>query len=419
MSEIDLPMQTQQPRIFFPGLNILRFYAAVAVIYDHIVERSNYPGLSHYPNLLQPISYLLPSSGNAVTLFFVISGFLITYLLLAERERTGTIAVGKFYIRRILRIWPLYYLIVFFAFFVMPTVFGPNNVVATTGFVFNASDPDFWAKFLFFFFLLPNIPFAYLPTALPAAHLWSIGVEEQFYLIWPWLVRRFKRRLGWVIYGIILFKLVAEFILAAVVLLPGDHHDRLLASTYLFARDWRLEAMAAGAYGAYILFLNKEWLLRIIFHPVVKYGSAAIFIWHVLFYSTLRPAEHFLLTVLYTIVLMNIAANPKPLFRLENRVTGFLGNISYGLYVYHVFVLLAILHVFQDIGYSAAANPLVFNIVLYTLTLSLSILVAGLSYRFFETPFLRLKSRFAIVRSGSTAAPALQPEIAPVTDAAI
>ena len=387
-----------QARIFFPGLNILRFYAALAVIYEHIAERSNYPGLSRYPNLFKPISHALPSAGNAVTLFFVISGFLITYLLLRERERTQTVDVRKFYVRRMLRIWPLYYAITLFAFFLMPVVFGPDNVVSKTGFVFNTSDPDFWVKFLLFFFMLPNILW---PNALPASHLWSIGVEEQFYLLWPWIVRKFKRRLGWMIYAIILFKLVSMAVVVAVVRLPGDHQDTLLATVYYFLRDWRLEAMAAGAFGAYLLFLHKEWLLRLIFSPVVKYGSAALFVWNVLFYDTLLPAQHFLLAVLYTLVIMNVAANPKPLFRFENRVTAFLGNISYGLYVYHVFVLLAILHLFKAVGYTASGNPLVFNAVLYTSVVTLSITVAGLSYRFFETPFLRLKERFTIVRSAT------------------
>jgi len=70
---------------------------------------------------------------------------------------------------------------------------------------------------------------------------------------------------------------------------------------------------------------------------------------------------------------------------LPGRVTGFLGNISFGLYVYHFFVIRAILHVFQDIGYTAVGHPLVYEIVLYSLTLVLSIVIAGLSYRFFET----------------------------------
>jgi peptidoglycan/LPS O-acetylase OafA/YrhL len=140
----------------------------------------------------------------------------------------------------------------------------------------------------------------------------------------------------------------------------------------------------------------------------------------VLFFDSIRPGQEFLLAMLYTVVIMNIAANPKPLFRFENRVTGFLGNISYGLYVYHFFVIRAILRIFKDVGYTADSQPLVFNVVLYALTLILSILIAGLSYRFFETPFLRLKSRFTIVRSGNNAAEpgAPQPDAPPVTDPA-
>ncbi len=393
-------------RIFFPGLNILRFYAAVAVIAEHVATSSNIRGLSHFPNLFEPLTYLFPAGREAVTLFFVISGFLITYLLLAEQEQTGTVSVRKFYIRRMLRIWPIYYLVVILGFFVMPIVFGSHNVISPRGYVFTLSDPDFWPKLGLFMFMLPNVVFALAADFIPAPHLWSIGVEEQFYLIWPLLMKAFRKRIGRVIYAIILAKVVATWAFLYLLKLPGDRNDVLLRLISAFLHDWRLDSIAVGAFCAYMLFLNRTWFLRIVFHPVVKYGSAAIFIWHILFFDTYSPGYLLLLSMLYALVLMNIAANPKPLFRFENRVTGFLGNLSYGIYVYHYLILYALLQVFRLVGFSAEGDPLLFNIAIYGGTLLISIAAAALSYRFIETPFLRLKSRFALVRSGSTAAPA-------------
>src|SRR5215212_2881474 len=107
---------TRESGVHFPGLNGLRFFAAMAVAVSHVELMKQYHDL---PNAYDhPAVYEL--GRLSVTLFFVLSGYLITYLLLAERKATNTIAVRNFYIRRILRIWPLYYLIVLLAFFLFP-----------------------------------------------------------------------------------------------------------------------------------------------------------------------------------------------------------------------------------------------------------------------------------------------------------
>lgn len=89
--------------IHFPGLNNLRFIAAMGVLIFHVELKKQLLGFKFYY-----MHQLINLGDVSVTLFFVLSGFLITYLLLAEREQTGTVAVKKFYTRRILRIWPLY-----------------------------------------------------------------------------------------------------------------------------------------------------------------------------------------------------------------------------------------------------------------------------------------------------------------------
>src|ERR1044071_5481753 len=96
-------------RIYFPGLNGLRFLAASAVIITHVELLKGVLGLpNHWKN---PVLFNL--GGLGVYFFFVLSGFLITYLLLSEKNMTGHISIKKFYFRRIFRIWPIYYLLVF------------------------------------------------------------------------------------------------------------------------------------------------------------------------------------------------------------------------------------------------------------------------------------------------------------------
>src|SRR5690242_10445960 len=102
-----------------PGLNTLRFYAALAVIIEHISIQLSQPSI-----LFHNISFFFVSAQQAVNLFFVLSGFLITYLLLSERQSTNTINIRNFYVRRILRILPLYYWIVFLGLVLFPILFG-------------------------------------------------------------------------------------------------------------------------------------------------------------------------------------------------------------------------------------------------------------------------------------------------------
>src|SRR5687768_1669565 len=102
--------------VFFKGINGLRFFAAFAVIITHIELLKGHFGYIHYWN--EPM--IFHAGGLGVYFFFVLSGFLITYLLLAEKSRFGEISILKFYVRRMLRIWPLYYLIVIIGFFVLP-----------------------------------------------------------------------------------------------------------------------------------------------------------------------------------------------------------------------------------------------------------------------------------------------------------
>ena len=107
--------------IYLPGLNGLRAIAALSVVIAHVSQE----GIADFG---LPRLFDLPMAGYGVTLFFVISGFLITYLLISEIKKTDTVSVSKFYIRRILRIWPIYYLfilisVIVFSLLNSPTIF--------------------------------------------------------------------------------------------------------------------------------------------------------------------------------------------------------------------------------------------------------------------------------------------------------
>lgn len=159
--------------IYLPGLNGLRALAALSVLWAHTFQDTfgnwGIKGLH------------LPLFADGVTLFFVISGFLITFLLLNEWDKTRTIDIPKFYMRRILRIWPIYYGYLLISLLVLWIVGQKADML----------NQQLW----YYLFFAANIPFLSAVRIWPIVHYWSIGVEEQFYLFWPWLVRIGKKNL--------------------------------------------------------------------------------------------------------------------------------------------------------------------------------------------------------------------------------
>src|SRR5262245_42664326 len=174
--------------VYFPGLHGLRFVAAMMVVFSHVELMKDYHG---YANLYSSSMAVYESGRLGVTLFFVLSGFLISYLLLKENEVAGSIAVKKFYGRRTLRSWPPFYLLVILTFVVIPRLsfFAVPKYTA-------ALPVNFRYTFPLYLLLLPQVALSVFNPVPFAEPLWSIGVEEQFYLLWPVLMKYVKRFLG-------------------------------------------------------------------------------------------------------------------------------------------------------------------------------------------------------------------------------
>src|SRR5690606_19639921 len=120
--------------------------------------------------------FLFKNGVLGVNFFFVLSGFLITYLLLVEKDRFKNINIGNFYVRRVLRIWPLFYFCVLFGFVAFPILKEALGEV-----------PDEPARLPFYLAFLSNFDVVYnaSPDASVLGILWSVSIEEQFYLVWP------------------------------------------------------------------------------------------------------------------------------------------------------------------------------------------------------------------------------------------
>jgi peptidoglycan/LPS O-acetylase OafA/YrhL len=378
-------------KVYFPNLNGIRFIAAFLVIIHHIEQIKRVFGLEN--NWSNPVVEIIGKLG--VVLFFVLSGFLITYLLLVEKSKTGTIAVKEFYMRRILRIWPLYYLIVGLSFLVfsqLPLLAMPE----WSGLVLS----DLPVKLTLFILFLPNLAILLFAPVPYASQTWSVGVEEQFYLIWPVLIKSVKNKqvLLYSIIFICLFMKLAGFSLIQQFLFWNNS----LEIARSFVADFSIDCMAIGGLFALYLF-NKAKIIGLLFSKPVQIANILVLCvligkgYHV-------PYIHYeFYGVLFGILILNLAANENSVLRLENKAFHYLGKISYGLYMYHPLAIVIAIKLLSLAGITAPAFQ-------YLTSVLLTILIAGLSYEYFEAYFIRKKAKHSKILSGEEATQ--QPELA-------
>jgi peptidoglycan/LPS O-acetylase OafA/YrhL len=366
---------------YFPGLNSLRFFAAFLVVISHaesIRKKSGFDNLEGYG--------LFQNGGNAVSFFFVLSGFLITYLLLKEYGETGTVNVKYFYLNRVLRIWPLYFLLVGFGAILLPKLASLINYSYTVPYHFD----QVWYYFIFF---LPGlVTFYYGHHFLEP--LWSIGVEEVFYLFWAPLFKRARKNILSVLVAIVVVKLV---LITLGQVYKWDGVFRYLLSIFQF------EAMAVGGLGAYFVFHRKSsleslWLYRrgvqtifyllltsyLVFHPAISAFLQP-------FSTVTTPVVTLLVDFLFIYLIIGTSLVPANLFRLENRKLSYLGEISYGIYMYQLVAISIAIILLK--GFLANLNLILGTMVYYAVILCTLIAISSLSKRFFENFFLKYKKK--------------------------
>ena len=354
--------------IHLPGLNGLRAIAAISVLISHI----SYKGMADFG---LPFQLNLPMAGYGVTLFFVISGFLITYLLLQELNVSNSVNIRKFYYRRILRIWPIYYLYIILCFTSLLLM-----------------EETFFSKQIWFYiFFSANIPFVFNTPIMLLAHYWSIGVEEQFYIFWPWLVKlKIARFVSFVIL-IFIFLIITKI---SVWYFWGS-------SSYIYRliHVTRFHCMMLGALGAFLYFKQNKIVDYFFSNRLICFLSWLLFVLitvDVIHIPALLSQEVFAFISLM-MILSQVIAHQRFL-SLETKIFDFVGKISYGIYVIHPLVIVLLSKIYKPIYL-----PLQFKYILvYTSVVTLTIFLSWLSYTYFEKPFLKLKTRFAVVQSSNT-----------------
>lgn len=379
-------MNSQGNKIYFEGLNALRFFAALAVIITHIELSKNSYGIQ---NCWASSKIVFNLGGLGVYFFFVLSGFLITYLLMIEKENTGTIDIKKFYMRRILRIWPLYFLLVFIGFFILPMFETLHIPFLETSFHNN-----FYFNLALFLVMLPNLAFALFPAVPHIGHLWSIGVEEQFYVAWPFIVKKSNNLIK-----TLLVLIVILIIVKLIVLFLSTSYPNLgwLKSFKKLVAMSKFECMAIGGIGAYLYHYKKN-IISFVKKPITSVVALFMTTIIVLFVpDNLQDGQHLIISALFLIIILNVVS--AEVKWLTTQLFDFLGKISYGIYMYH-FMVLPIVIVLLTKFIQPVGNLFLFNLLLYSFSILITVVVAWLSYKFFELRFIKLKNKFTIIHSG-------------------
>jgi len=338
-----------------PGLDAMRASAIILVILYHYAE---------------PVS---PAIG--VIVFFVLSGFLITGLLIKEIAKSGTISIRNFYSRRAYRIFPAFYVCWF----------------VTMGLALWKHEYLTWTHSLQTFFYVADYGRAFIPLREKYRYQmgisWSLAVEEQFYLLWPLLllkIYRLKnplRAVGWIICGLWLWR---------ALLVIGFH----VSWDYAYnAFDTRADALMIGCWLALAVFQPKAprsitWLLSskwLVLVPLLLLDGINSLEMHGLFGPSLQVLEFSIDPVLTAILLLQwIYWGSLGWAFLEHPVIKFTARISYSLYLYHQVVR------------SLLPNLLVVLPLRHGKTLVTTvgfILVATASYYWIERPFMRMRDR--------------------------
>lgn len=369
-----LPTRVAKATFYHPELDVLRFVAFLAVFIHHALPRnaSLYIANGLSPAVTQWLLTAKEAGAFGLDLFFALSAYLITELLLREHALRGTFGISNFYVRRALRIWPLYFAFLALTVFVIPTLipaetFGPIYIASFALFVGN------WVC------ATHGLPFSV------ASPLWSISVEEQFYIGWPLLLRFFGvNRLKQLAIAMLVLALLTRIGLA----IYGVAHPGVWCNTIA-----RLDPIALGAILAFILNGRAPEIsnaLRV--GMCVTAFVSWLLIARYLNQSGPTSIATYALSGFASVLLL------AAILRSEARLLSiqpfswlvYLGRISYGLYVFHLFALTLISQVSVMPGLGVPLNFKLRVLLSFLLTVGL----AAVSYKVLELPFLRLKERF-------------------------
>ncbi|HEV8512374.1 MAG TPA: acyltransferase [Cyclobacteriaceae bacterium] len=341
-----------------PSLDGFRMISICLVIFSHLILRSQNPYLLNLQFNLGQFGIL------GVRIFFIISGFLITFLLLKEKAKTGTVNLRYFYIRRILRIFPVFFLYLI--------------ALHTLNHFLNLNIP--LSNFLGAALFIQN--FGIWGDNWYLAHTWSLAVEEQFYIAWPIIflfvpVATLKRK------RVLCFVLMLGIFMRSFHYKFPDIADYFLAEFIMYA-----DFLFAGCYIACLQFYNRQTVVdfinnispKLVYISILAICIFTLFEFHPIYDKVFIPLSGTVILICVSFLLIYFTVREKsPGFRLLNLpVVIFIGQLSYSLYLWQQLF-------FGNTGLWLNEAPE--NIVMI-------FIVALFSYYVVEKPILKIREKF-------------------------
>lgn len=363
----------------FHTLDALRFFAFFKVFLLHIPLQGDFP----------IFSFLKSGGGIGVSLFFVLSGFLITYLLVFEKIQHGQISLKRFFLRRSFRIYPLFFFLVLIAFVL------PYNFKEEIGFHMVGGGYDFDWRYSFFF--LENYKMLIMdnfPKTTPLSVFWSLCIEEHFYIVWM------------IVIFFLPVKRMLPFLLFSVgVAWLARYFDNAIWQNYMIQQNdlfTNIDYFAIGGILGYLVAKDYQrvasWIQNIETHW--KYIFILSIIGMVVFQDHILPSDIYIISIFrptiiaiaFTLLIAVFIPENSSIRISDNNIISYLGKISYGLYVYHIIFVHVIFQYFikhkilMDDWFTVGGFMIA--------VMGGSILVSMLSFKFLEQPFLEWRKKF-------------------------
>jgi peptidoglycan/LPS O-acetylase OafA/YrhL len=365
-------------KIFFPHLDGMRFFAFLYVFLFHCYY--GLPAQVADNPLYQALHFLWGNGDLGVNFFFTLSGFLITYLLLAEEQHAGKINLASFYFRRVIRIWPLYYLTFIFGYFIFHYL-----VQAAGADVVETADPLYYLFFLGNFNSIANGA----PVSSSLSVLWSIAIEEQFYLCWPLLLIAFKQN------RILLFLAV---IITSLLFRSWhlDDPDMLFYHTFSVMSDLAIGGLLAWWCMQRRLEQSSLSLLPKSITLLIYLSGFLLMLFRkdVFVSPVLLVSERLIFSLFFAFIIFEQSYFSNSFYKMARftRISHW-GRYTYGLYCLHIPAMVFTVGFAMALGWEQLVW---WELGIKTLlTLLLSFAFSWLSFHYLEQPFLRLKNTYS------------------------
>ena len=361
--------------IYFKELNSLRFLGFLGIFFGHIFFSTD-------PEILNSKVYsLLFSYGKVLGFisldsFFVLSSFLITWKALEEYETSKKFSLKKFLIRRSLRIWPLYFLIIFLGFSVEYIQLFYNEQ--------SINLPSFWS-FLMFILNFDIIKNGY-EFLFFMVFMWSISIEEQFYIFWAFILKWLQKYIIAISIVIILCSITFRILFIEDNLSLNFHTISCLGN------------FGIGAIVAVLFYQGSNFILQ--FQTLSKPIIILVYLL-ILAFFVISPIlseinwfiifKRLLFSIFFAFIMIEQTICNNSILKVSTfKLLDYFGKLSYGLYCFHGIVITIIIKLTGSFEDSFFKSVFVYP----TIVLLLTMFISYLSYEFYESKFLKLKSKF-------------------------